>query len=238
MDDSRLYHAIPKWLEKITAERDWERELRVLKTFLPAHKPIWEWRCRTGVFGQMLGDAYEWQGGESLDGYYELGQLRHKGNIFHQDFPDEPVDCLFSWFSPLFSIEAHDLESQLKAVLNSIVLDGWAVLEAGNNPAHARSRYSMMDVYETEDEKLVRAAVPVLEGEIITFEYYWMYAANGMSEIKEECETQRYFLHPDSRIEQLIQELGAEMRLVEIENIRLWLIAKKIDVIDGLLAAL
>ena len=238
MDDSRIYHAIPKWLENITANRDWELELRTLSKFLPTDKAIWEWGCRTGVMGQRLKQVHHWQGGEDDEGYFVLAQQKHGDSVFKHPFPAEPVCCLFSWFSPLFAVEPEALQSTLKNVLDSIESGGWAILEGGSNPTHARSRYSMMDVYDGETEKLVRAAVPILEQNIITFEYTWMYGADGMEQIEEQTEVQRYYLHTDAQIQELVHSLGGHIRLVEQDGIRLWLIAHQANVIDRLVATL
>lgn len=238
MDDSRLYHAIPKWLEKITKNRDWDKELTVLKSFLPTEGLVWEWSCRTGHLGALLGADVQWQGGETNPDYFQLAQQRHTSKVHQKDFPSVRVACLYSWYSPLFSISPQDLEQCLSKVIDAIEPSGWAVLEAGSNPAHARSRFSMMDVFETDEEKLVRAAVPILEGDVITFEYSWMVATQGVSSIEEAKEVQKYTLHSDETVIRLVQSLGAEIELVERDGIRLWIISNQLDVIDRLKSAL
>ena len=238
MDDSRLYHAIPKWLEKITTNRNWERELQVLKSVLPTDQPIWEWGCKTGYLGQFLKYDHDWQGGESNPEYFRIGHNRHKANIHPHEFPSSPVACIYAWFSPLFSVKPEELGHCLTQIFNSVKPSGWVVLEAGSNPAHARSRFSMMDIFEDKDEKLVRAAVPTLDDSVITFKYRWMVALKGAQKIEEVHETHQYFLHPDESVTRIVQELGGVIRLIEVDGIRIWLMSKQVDVIERLMSSL
>ena len=66
--------------------RDWDKELTVLKNFLPTEGLVWEWSCRTGHLGALLGADFQWQGGETNPDYFQLAQQKHRSKVHQRIF--------------------------------------------------------------------------------------------------------------------------------------------------------
>ena len=109
------------------------------------------------------------------------------------------------------------------SIVDALQLGGVAVLEDWYRPSEARQGYAIMDIYDGEDCKLVRAVVPRLKGREAHFGFEWM-IAEPHQQVRSESHTEIRYLHEESEIISAFE--SAKVSLLQLDGLRVWRIEK------------
>ena len=82
-----------------------------------------------------------------------------------------------------------------------------------------------MDSYSGEDCKLVRACVPVIDGQEARFDYRWLACSRG-GPLRTEVQTVSCWLHDDDAVRSAFAAAGGEAEVVQAEGLRVWRFTK------------
>ena len=228
MDDGRLLTAPARYRQLVPGERSYAQEARRVLSLLPSGARVAEFRCRSGQLGEaLLDEGVDWYGWERepdrVDaGRPSLGERIHAGGL--EDLPRDS-EVLLGWFCPLSGVRPDELTETAASISAALRSGGTAIVEAWIQPADARQGWALMDSYSGEDVKLVRACVPVIDGQQARFDYSWLACSRGGT-LRTELQTVTCWLHEDDAVQAAFAAAGVEAEVVEAEGLRVWRLAK------------
>ncbi|MEC7984341.1 MAG: class I SAM-dependent methyltransferase [Myxococcota bacterium] len=224
MNTSRLLTVPAKYLDAITHTLDPELELQGLQRYLSGR--IVEIFCRTGRIGEyLLREGYSWQGCDPDATMIEYSIRRVGFQVRDVLVPvANSADTILGIFAPLSYISPNELPNFAHKIHTALSENGRAILEMWHTPETAQPRYSLMDLYESSQLKLVRTVVPTIEGRRANFTFHWLV---GSTEVNRESFVVVRYLHRMNEIQAAFSLF--EQQLIDISDRSYLLLSKNVS---------
>ena len=158
---------------------------------------------------------------------FSYAQQKHGSLVLNREvFGENTATVLIGWFCPFSLIAPDELKKVAQKIYGALKKHGTAYIQQWYFPSEARQGYAVMNVYDGDDCKIVRAGVPRCQNNQAHFVFEWM-VAEPNRQVRREVTSEVRHLHTKADIVAAFPH-GA-CRLLEKNGLRFW----RIQNLDG-----